>query len=587
MRRKLLLSYAIIVLLVVVPLSMVINNALENQLLEQSSQTLAKEIELVKSYLQIKEGNTSYEAFADEIKVILGVRVTIINHDGKVLADSDELPENMDNHINREEVRKAIQTGTSASSVRYSNTLKTDYMYTAIPTVFQGEALVIRISRPLLELDAVNATIKNFTLLSAGFSILLAMLIAWLMSKRITDPIYELSSAAKEISNGNYGKKIYTRSKDQIGELTASFNLMSKNLDISMKNLKQRNVELEAILNSMINGIIAIDANRNILMINPTCFEILNLPKDYVAENETMYKIIRNDEIAEMIEAAISNGLSQVKEIQYVHLDKILRIYINPIMNNDSDIIGSIVVLQDVTQIRKLEQMRSDFVSNVSHELKTPLTSIKGFVDTLKNGAISNEATALRFLDIIDIESDRLYRLINDILILSEIERMDKDADKDRVEVGEVIDEVVAMLGLKAEQKGIKLTANKSMPMQMLANRDRIKQMMINLVDNALKYTEIGSVSIELTQVGNWIKLSVSDTGIGIPEEHLERLFERFYRVDKGRSRNQGGTGLGLSIVKHIVLLYKGKINVSSRVNAGTTFEILFPIYLEGNSNNA
>jgi len=574
MRRKLLLSYALLVLIVVIPLGFVINNALEEQILSHYENQLENDIQLVKAHFE--KNNTSdmdFNAFAEAIKGMLDVRVTIIDDAGKVLADSEEAAENMDNHLHREEIKKAIESSGFASSVRYSNTLKTDYLYTAIVS----DTYTLRISKALFELKAVNNTIMNYTLISTALAIVLAMVIAYMMSNKITKPIDELTSAAKEISQGQYEQKIYTQSKDQIGELTHSFNRMRESLKYSMANLKQRNVELEAILNSMINGIIAVDSNKNILMINPICFDILNLPKDYVAQNESMYKIIRNEEIAALVENAIESGLSQVKELQYVHLDKILRIYINPIITNENEIIGSIFVLQYLTQVRKLEQMRSDFVSNVSHELKTPLTSIKGFVDTLKNGAITDEVTATRFLDIIDIESDRLYRLINDILILSEIERMDKDYDKDRVEVGSVIEEVVAMLGLKAEQKGLMLSADTGEPLEMIGNRDRLKQMMINLIDNALKYTEKGSVKVEMKAVGHWIKLSVSDTGIGIPDEHLERLFERFYRVDKGRSRNQGGTGLGLSIVKHIVLLYKGKISVVSKVNEGTTFEILFP----------
>jgi two-component system phosphate regulon sensor histidine kinase PhoR len=574
MRRKLLLSYALLVLIVIMPLGFVINNALQDQILTHYENQLENDIQLVKAHFEKNNiSNMDFKAFAESIKGMLDVRVTIIDDTGKVLADSEEAAENMDNHLHREEIKKAIESSGFASSVRYSNTLKTDYLYTAIVS----DTYILRISKALFELKAVNDTIMNYTLISTALAIILAMIIAYMMSNKITKPIDELTSAAKDISQGHYEQKIYTQSKDQIGELTQSFNRMRESLKYSMANLKQRNVELEAILNSMINGIIAVDSNKNILMINPICFDILNLPKDYVAENESMYKIIRNEEIAALVENAIESGLSQVKELQYVHLDKILRIYINPIITNESEIIGSIVVLQDVTQVRKLEQMRSDFVSNVSHELKTPLTSIKGFVDTLKNGAISDEVAATRFLDIIDIESDRLYRLINDILILSEIERMDKDYDKDRVEVGSVIEEVVAMLSLKAEQKGLVLSADTGEPLEMIGNRDRLKQMMINLIDNALKYTEVGAVKVEMKAVGHWIKLSVSDTGIGIPDEHLERLFERFYRVDKGRSRNQGGTGLGLSIVKHIVLLYKGKISVVSRVNEGTTFEILFP----------
>jgi two-component system phosphate regulon sensor histidine kinase PhoR len=246
-------------------------------------------------------------------------------------------------------------------------------------------------------------------------------------------------------------------------------------------------------------------------------------------------------------------------------------------MTSTSDIIGSIVVIQDVTQIRKLEKMRSDFVSNVSHELKTPLTSIKGFVDTLKGGALENKETALRFLEIIDIESDRLYRLINDILLLSEIETMEREPDKTEVHINEIVDEVVEMLALKASDKNLMLKKRIEGDFYINANADRIKQMFINLVDNAIKYTEVGEVEVSLEAEGSWIKTTVSDTGIGFDEKYKERLFERFYRVDKGRSRSYGGTGLGLSIVKHIVLLYKGKISVDSTPGKGTRFEILLP----------
>jgi two-component system phosphate regulon sensor histidine kinase PhoR len=417
----------------------------------------------------------------------------------------------------------------------------------------------------------------NFALAAIVISSLLASAMAILMVRKITKPIYELTKAANSIAEGDYGRKIYTQSKDQIGDLTASFNTMSLNLDASMKEVKKRNIELESILNSMINGIIAIDQDKNILMINNISFEILGLPEDFVTENESMYKIIRNDEVAEMIEKSISHGESQVRELKYLSLDKVLRIYVNPIMTSTSDIIGSIVVIQDVTQIRKLEKMRSDFVSNVSHELKTPLTSIKGFVDTLKGGALENKETALRFLEIIDIESDRLYRLINDILLLSEIETMEREPDKTEVHINEIVDEVVEMLALKASDKNLMLKKRIEGDFYINANADRIKQMFINLVDNAIKYTEVGEVEVSLEAEGSWIKTTVSDTGIGFDEKYKERLFERFYRVDKGRSRSYGGTGLGLSIVKHIVLLYKGKISVDSTPGKGTRFEILLP----------
>lgn len=578
MRKKIIGSYLLVIVLLAAFFSWIVRDALLDAMLIQFEHNLENEVELVKTMIENEDNeNIDFQKFSEVIKDKINVRVTIIDQTGLVLADTDEDPENMMNHINREEIKSAFETGVTSVSLRYSDTVKADHLYAATVFNFNDSDFVVRISKPLLELKTFNYQMLNFALFAIIISSILASAMAVLIVRKITKPIYELTKAANSIAEGDYGRKIYTQSKDQIGDLTASFNKMSINLDNSMKEVKKRNIELESILNSMINGIIAIDQNKNILMINKISFEILGLPDDFVTENESMYKIIRNDEVAEMIEKSINHGDSQVKEIKYLNLDKVLRIYVNPIMTTTSDIIGSIVVIQDVTQIRKLEKMRSDFVSNVSHELKTPLTSIKGFVDTLKGGALDNKSTALRFLDIIDIESDRLYRLINDILLLSEIETMEKELDKTEVHINEVVDEVVEMLALKASEKNLILKKRLNGDFYINANRDRIKQMFINLIDNAIKYTEAGEISVSLDQEGSWIKTTVSDTGIGFDEKHKERLFERFYRVDKGRSRLSGGTGLGLSIVKHIVLLYKGKISVESRPGEGTRFEILLP----------
>jgi two-component system phosphate regulon sensor histidine kinase PhoR len=578
MRKKIIGSYLLLIVLLAAIFSWIVRDALLDAMLIQFEHNLINEVELVKAMIENEDNEyVDFQEFSELIKEKINVRVTIVDKTGRVLSDTDENSENMMNHINRDEIKSAFETGRTNVRLRYSDTVKADHLYAATVFKLDGFEYVIRISKPLLELKTFNYQMLNFALAAIVISSLLASAMAIVMVRKITKPIYELTKAANSIAEGDYGRKIYTQSKDQIGDLTASFNKMSLNLDASMKEVKKRNIELESILNSMINGIIAIDQNKNILMINNISFEILGLPEDFVTENESMYKIIRNDEVAEMIEKSISHGESQVKELKYLSLDKVLRIYVNPIMTSTSDIIGSIVVIQDVTQIRKLEKMRSDFVSNVSHELKTPLTSIKGFVDTLKGGALENKATALRFLEIIDIESDRLYRLINDILLLSEIETMEREPDKTEVHINEIVDEVVEMLALKASDKNLMLKKRIEGDFYINANADRIKQMFINLVDNAIKYTEVGEVEVSLEAEGSWIKTTVSDTGIGFDEKYKERLFERFYRVDKGRSRSYGGTGLGLSIVKHIVLLYKGKISVDSTPGKGTRFEILLP----------
>jgi two-component system phosphate regulon sensor histidine kinase PhoR len=580
MRKKIIASYIALTVILTMLFAAIMMNSVRDSMTLQFKERFENEALLVKNIF-IKaytlDANLDYEQFVEALNADSETRVTIIDKLGVVLADSIEDPKNMNNHLNRDEISQVVKTGEMGMSIRYSNTAKADFLYVAVPVQIEDKFWIIRVSKQLVALQQINRHIINVGLLLMIAAAAIALVMSIVISKKITDPIDSLTTAANEIADGAYGKKIYLTGNDQIGALTIAFNKMSQNLGTSLDELKQRNLELEAILNSMINGIIAIDQNKNIILINKFCFEILDLPQDYVVENESMYKIIRNEEIAGLVEQAMTDGVSQTRELPYVHLDKVLRIYVNPILSSEREIMGSIVVIQDITQIRKLEQMRSDFVSNVSHELKTPLTSIRGFVDTLKSGAINQPEQALRFLDIIDIESDRLYRLINDILLLSEIESMNQEPEQTELDLADIVKEVFNILQQKSDEKNLRLVAKIDGSYKLIANRDRIKQMFINLVDNAIMYTEHGEITIEIQRQGDWTKCIVKDTGIGFSEIHKERLFERFYRADKGRSRNQGGTGLGLSIVKHIVLLYKGKISVESIPGMGSTFEILLP----------
>lgn len=545
-----------------------LNQTIENRYKAQ----LVNELKLSKALFEASP-NQDLVLYAKKLKDEMGVRVTLVDYDGKVLVDTDNDVKTMDNHRLREEIINATKSRDVWVSTRFSDTVNTDYMYAAIPIENQ---FVLRLAMPLTAINALNKQIFNFTFAFVGMALLLSIILAYFISKKITEPIDLLTEATQEIAKGNYGKKVYRNQKDQMGLLTDAFNSMSLNLKETMHELNTRKSELENILNSMINGVIAVDSQYKILLVNPICFDILGLESNYVAQGDTMYKIIRNEEVIDLVEKAVLTGESNIKEIHYTHSESILRIHINPINGLNNNIEGCIIVIEDVTQMRKLEQMRTDFVSNVSHELKTPLTSIKGFVETLKNGALNTPETAMRFLDIIEIESDRLYRLINDILTLSDIEQMKSDRDQSLVDLKGVANEVYEMMKLSAEEKKLQLIVDVDSDAKLYANRDRIKQMLINLVDNALKYTEVGKIEVVGKVTSKGIHIKVSDTGIGFDEVHKDRLFERFYRVDKGRSRNKGGTGLGLSIVKHIALLYDGQIYVESTPNKGTTFDILF-----------
>ncbi|KSV58989.1 hypothetical protein ASU35_10550 [Acetivibrio ethanolgignens] len=330
-------------------------------------------------------------------------------------------------------------------------------------------------------------------------------------------------------------------------------------------------IELEAMLRSMNNGVVAINHENQIIFYNQVFLTIIGR----LAENiklRPFYEVIRNEIIFDAIDVVRQTGKDGIREGEWK--DKIIRATATPLVGKEENL-GILVIVEDITQLKKLESVRSDFVSNVTHELKTPLTSIRGFVETLRNGAIADEAVARKFLDIIDIETERLSSLIQDILTLSEIES-GEDHEAIACNVGKAAQEVVELL--TDSKEGVQLIYE---PVPYIrpytCNPVRIKELLINLLDNAIKYTEEGYVRLICREDGEELLICVEDTGIGMEKEHLPRIFERFYRIDKSRSRKQGGTGLGLSIVKHIVELYNGRIRVESKVGLGTRFEIRLP----------
>ena len=416
--------------------------------------------------------------------------------------------------------------------------------------------------------------------------LLFTILISVNLSKVITNPIRQLISTSKEIAGGNYKKRVNTTSKDEIGQLAHTFNEMADKLEETLSGIMDKNLRVDTVINSMHDGIIAIDSDYKILLINTIACEIFGVKHGPGIIGKSLIQITRNSKVNSLLIDTIRNNSSLTDEIVMFSpassSDKIFRVYTNPIKNIDSVKCinsGGVITLHDVTSVRKLEQIRTEFVSNVTHELKTPLTSIRGFVETLRNGAIEDTAVAVKFLEIIDIEAERLHMLINDILQLSEIEGTRNDENVMENNLTEIIGEVILILDSSAQKKGIRLEVEADANIPLFVNKNRIKQMLINLVDNAIKYNvENGSVYIKAVKTNGKTVISVKDTGIGVSEQHHSRIFERFYRVDKGRSRNMGGTGLGLSIVKHIVNLYSGDIRVVSQPGQGSEFIIQLPL---------
>lgn len=588
MQRKIFLNIVIVLLLGVAICGILSARVVEKNLVESIEERLITESGLVTAFLgeRLVDGSGDTEKTINEIKQITNARITVIEAGGNVIIDTEEDYSVMDNHSNRPELAAALK-GAVGKSIRYSNTLKVDQMYIAQPIYKDGNIVgVVRLAKPLYEINSLlnKLYINVFIAVMAG--ILVASLLGYKMALNITKPIKEITYSASRIAKGDFEKRINITNGSEVGILANSINDMASKLNETIGSLQDKNIKLEAIMSGMVNGIIAIDSSERVLFINHVAERLLNIT-DREIVGKHLLQVARNNSIDSYLKTILKSKKFFDTEITIDDsVEKILKLYANPVNQvNENDIEGIIITLQDVTELRKLERMRTEFIANVSHELKTPLTSIKGFVETLKMEDNGNKQDTMRFLNIIENEADRLYRLINDILSLSELEQRIIKTKKESINVEESIIEVVSMLKGQSEDKNIELSVDLDKGLQRLnGDPDKLKQMLINLIDNAIKYTpENGKVVVEAHNLSgetgrDKVVIKVTDNGIGISSQHIPRLFERFYRVDKARSRKVGGTGLGLAIVKHIVILFNGEIKVTSEAGKGTEFKIILPV---------
>lgn len=579
MQKKLLLTNIALVVVVMVFAVFLSWRSIDDYFVEQVRKDAISEVQLIK--MMLEDGSTEgldLQTYINDVSEITNLRVTIIEKDGTVVADSDKSHKNMDNHSNRPEVIGALE-GVATSNVRYSTTLKTNMFYYAVPVTTDMLDGILRVSVKVDEIEGYTLSMIRIVFIGVAVGSLLALGLAFFMNDRFMRPFNELTRVAKIIADGDYDEKIYLDREDQLGDLADAFNAMTHVMRRNIWELTRKNAELESILTSMGNGLAAVNNDFRIALYNNSFVKMLDLPEEDL-NNKLFYEVVRELTLFEIVERSIKDQeyLSKETVINRDGEASIIRITSTPIFDRNSahKYLGALIVLTDVTQIRKLENMRRDFVSNVTHELKTPLTSIRGFVDTLKNGAIKDEAVALRFLDIIDIETERLSSLIQDILSLSEIESVVGEKNIDDYDFKEIIQEVADIIPKNNEAVELIIEVADNLP-HYNCNKNRMKQLMINLVDNSMNYTEQGYVKVKAYEAHGYLNIIVKDTGVGIEQKHLNRIFERFYRVDKGRSRKMGGTGLGLSIVKHIVELYNGTLSIDSEVGKGTTVSIKLP----------
>jgi len=521
---------------------------------------------------------SDYQKYVSNFSKKINFRITLVSPNGEVIADSDINSINLDNHSNREEIAKAL-SGTVGVSKRHSNTLKRDLFYLAYPTNLDNIS-VIRLSKPIREIKEDANSLYIIFAISLLSGLIFALLISVFFIKSINKPISKLKKTSIAIANGELGKTVnYSSSnKDEITELSKYFNKMSITLKDNFEKNIDENIKSKAILSSMKIGLIAFDSNNKIIAVNKAA--------------EIFFKTNENHLLGKEIEALFEhrnvnenlyNCLKNFKDSQNIEINfdvkRTLSIHYNYIYANDGVTQkGILLIAEDVTDIRRLETMRKDFVANVSHEIGTPLTSIKGFAEILSDEDLSFE-NRKKFANIILLESERLRALTKDLLSLSDIEALDNKMPKETININHRIKSCLEMLAPIAKNKNIKLETiiDEILP-NILGKPNWFDQILINLIDNAIKYTpKNGKVKVSITKDQEKISIIISDTGIGIPNDDLNRIFERFYRVDKARSRKEGGTGLGLAIVKHIVIAFNGKISVKSKLNIGTTFTVYIP----------
>ncbi|EHD1595724.1 cell wall metabolism sensor histidine kinase WalK [Listeria monocytogenes] len=552
-------------------------NMKENQL-EDAAKILLQTTNM--ENLDLDKDAATIQKSLDPLGEDIDARITVIDSKGDVVADTKKDPQKLDNHMNRPEVTDILKKGESVSiSIRESDSLGYSMLYVAVPVKHQSKTDgVLRISISLESVDAAVAKLWGNLALIFGIALVIIAAISVFIARKITRPVREIIEVSTDLANHKYDSRIHGKISGELQDLSISVNTLAESLETQMFEIKQNEQRLNAIVQNLVSGVMLINVDKQVIMTNRTMYQILG---ETEITGKPFYEVIKSFALSQLIEATFETKTIQQKEIiLYFPREMILDASVSPILGENGEITGIILLLHDITQIRHLENVRSEFVTNVSHELKTPVTALKGFAETLLDGAMYDEMLLKKFLTIIKEESDRLHRLIMDILALSRIEQNPVPENVELLEVDEVIEQSARTIFEMATEKNIQvIIPEKTIPSVTIeTDRDKLQQILINLLSNAINYTPVdGKVEVKLIEQEAEVIIEVTDNGIGIPAKDIDRVFERFYRVDKARSRHSGGTGLGLSIVKHLVENCGGRIEVESQEEVGSTFRVTLP----------
>ncbi|RKY52538.1 MAG: PAS domain-containing sensor histidine kinase [Candidatus Neomarinimicrobiota bacterium] len=591
MRRKRLIwqiypTYLLITLVSLFAIAWYSSHSLQKFYYKQVATDLEAKAQIIKN--QVSENISPIHALyldslCKEIGRISSTRITIILPSGKVIGDSHEDPSIMDNHYNRPEIKDAITSRNVGTSIRFSNTLKENMMYLAIPVEQDGKLTgVIRTAISITKIKQVLKGVYLNIFLGGVIISFIFALVSFIISRRISHPIEEMKRGTEHFACGDLDYNLPIPNSAELGSLAASMNQMAAQLREKIQTLVQQKNEQDALLSSMIESVIAVDLNEKIIKINRAAGELFGINPNNI-QGCILQEVIRNVDLQKFTKRLLENHELMEDEIVIYNKNggQFLQAHGTILKGFEGIEIGALIVLNNVTKIKRLENIRRNFVANVSHELRTPITAIKGFIETLRDGTINEKKNAKRFLDIISKQVDRLNAIIEDLLSLSRIEQEDEKSEiiLEKGNIKDILEVAIQDCASKASENNLKIDLTCKQDIVANINAPLFEQAVVNLIDNAIKYSEPGtSIHIDAFQTNKEVIVSVTDYGCGIEEKHLPHLFERFYRVDKARSRKLGGTGLGLAIVKHIVLAHNGRVDVESKVGKGSKFTIALPI---------
>ncbi len=569
--RRIFLLYAVVMLLAAFFTEFYITDTVRENYLEGLRKNLAVEISLVAGGIDFSRADI--DDYCRQLKEKTGARVTVIRADGTVIGDSNTDSSQMENHAHRPEIEQSLLYDTG-SSVRHSHTLGYDFLYVAKRVIKNGDtAGFVRFAIPLKQVDS-SVDVLRLRIIMIVILVLLATGIfsVWQID-HLRRLLHQIADFSRSLAKGEIDKRLFLKNAGEFTEISENLTTMSEELQEVIGRSEEERKRLNEILRSVPDALLIIDARGVVLLASTSSKDFFG---DVGFAGKQFIEAVRSYEFSDLMDEVRGKLVPGTAEFRLDHPgEKYLSVKVSPLFRKGGELSGFIAVFHDITQMKRLEQIRKDFVANVSHEIKTPITAIQGFADTLLEGAIDDRENAMRFLGMIRTNSERMNSLADDLMMISKIELGVIRIEKGDVDVEDALKSVIALLHEKAAGKQLSLEISVHPDLRkVFADRNRLSQILTNLIDNAIKFTESGGVTVGSAEEEGRGYLFVRDTGMGVPKRHLPRLGERFYRVDPARSRKLGGTGLGLAIVKHLVKAHGWEMKIESVEGRGTTVKI-------------